>query len=643
VPDTGEVSYVAGVLAPGTTVAGYRVEALIGRGGMGAVYRASEEGLGRKVALKVIAPELAQDERFRERFLRESRIAASLDHPHVIPIYQAGDEDGLLFLAMRYVEGYDLAKLVAEEGALEPKRALDLLGQIAEALDAAHEKGLVHRDVKPSNVLIAESAGREHCYLGDFGLTKRTGSLSGVTAAGEIVGTLEYVAPEQITGDPLDERSDVYSLGCVLYECLTGQSPFPRATDVALLWAHVHEEPTPPSKARPELPKELDTVLARALAKEPGRRYRSAGELVAATRSALRLGDAPEPSTSRSRTRIAIAAGVALLVLAATAAFLLTGGSGGLGTVSPDSVGVIDPSSNTLTAEVPVGRAPEAITTGAGSAWTTNVDDRSVSRIDPANLTVRAAAVNVGQYPSDVLGSNDTIWVALGALAQLTSINPTQESATKPIPALGGSAPCGAPFASLAIGAGSVWFVCRGGQLGKVDLATRMARSVEVEAGLVGTSSPILPQFEDIVFGLESLWIVDSESNSVIEVDPFVVQKGRTFTVGQDARAIAASSDSLWVANYADNTVTRLRFESPGATPVITQIPVGDGPVDVAFGEGAVWVVNQLDRSITRIDAESGDVVKTIGIGNEPHGIAAGEGYVWVTVRAPEADVVNED
>ncbi|HEY6076862.1 MAG TPA: serine/threonine-protein kinase, partial [Gaiella sp.] len=347
------MSNVAGsALAPGTMVAGYRIEALIGRGGMGAVYRAAEEGLGRKVALKVIAPELAQDERFRERFLRESRIAASLDHPHVIPIYQAGDEDGLLFLAMRYVEGSDLAKVVAENGALEPKRAVDLLSQIAEALDAAHEKGLIHRDVKPSNVLIAESAGREHCYLGDFGLTKRTGSLSGVSVAGEIVGTLEYVAPEQITGNALDERADVYSLGCVLYECLTGQSPFPRATDVALLWAHVHEEPTPPSKARDDLPKELDTVLTRALAKEPGRRYRSAGELLAATRSALRLGDAPAAPSGRSRSRLGIAAVVVLLVVAAVAAFVLSRDSSGLSSVSPNAVGVIDAASNKLVAEV---------------------------------------------------------------------------------------------------------------------------------------------------------------------------------------------------------------------------------------------------------------------------------------------------
>ena len=286
-----------------------------------------------------------------------------------------------MFLAMRYVEGSDLAKVLAEDGALEPRRAVELLSQIAEALDAAHEKGLIHRDVKPSNILIAESAGREHCYLGDFGLTKRTGSLSGVSVAGEIVGTLEYVAPEQITGNALDERADVYSLGCVLYECLTGQSPFPRATDVALLWAHVHEEPTPPSKARADLPKELDTVLTRALAKEPGRRYRSAGELLAATRSALRLVDAPPTprTTSRRQLLVAAAAAVVLLALAAVLGFALLGGSGGLSSVSPNSVGVIDASSNALVGEVPVGREPQAIAAGLGGVWVANVDDKTVS------------------------------------------------------------------------------------------------------------------------------------------------------------------------------------------------------------------------------------------------------------------------
>jgi YVTN family beta-propeller protein len=639
------VSYVAGTaLATGTTVAGYRIEALIGRGGMGAVYRASEEGLGRKVALKVIAPELASDERFRERFLRESRIAASLDHPHVIPIYQAGDEDGLLFLAMRYVEGYDLAKLVAEEGALEPRRALDLLSQVAEALDAAHEKGLVHRDVKPSNVLIAEAAGREHCYLGDFGLTKRTGSLSGVSVAGEIVGTLEYVAPEQITGDPLDERSDVYSLGCVLYECLTGQAPFPRATDVALLWAHVHEEPTPPSKARPELPRELDTVLARALAKEPGRRYRSAGELIAATKSALRLGDVVVPIATRSRTRVAAGAGLALLVVAALAAFLLTrDSSSGLSTVAPNHVGVIDPSTNELVAEVQVGHDPLAVATGGGSAWVTNTEEYVVSRIDAANLAETAKIIPASEYPSDVLWGASSAWVALGPLAQLVTINPDQNRPSQELSALGGGDPCSSgPNASIAMGAGAVWFLCQAGELGRFDLRTRTGRNVALQAEIIGTSNAALSVFEDIAFGLESLWLVDSETNSLLELDPDLIQLERPHTVGDDPQAVAVAGDSVWVANYGDDTVTRLVFPPQGSTPTITDIEVGDGPVDVAVGEGAVWVVNQLNRTVSRIDPETNEVVATIPIGNEPQRIAAGEGYVWVTVRAPEADVVDE-
>ena len=186
---------------PGSEIAGFRLEALLGRGGMGAVYRAEDARLGRKVALKLLVPELAQSDRFRDRFLRESQIAASLDHPHIVPIYAAGDADGQLYLAMRYVEGYDLRELIARESPLDPQRALRLVDQVADALDAAHERGLIHRDVKPANVLIAERAGREHCYLTDFGLTKQTSSISGLTGTGELVGTVEYVSPEQIRGE----------------------------------------------------------------------------------------------------------------------------------------------------------------------------------------------------------------------------------------------------------------------------------------------------------------------------------------------------------------------------------------------------------------------------------------------------------
>ena len=632
------MSSIAGSeLKPGTTVAGYRIETLIGRGGMGAVYRASEQGLERKVALKVIAPELASDERFRERFLRESRLAASLDHPHVIPIYQAGEEEGLLYLAMRYVEGSDLAGLLAREGALEPRRALELLAQVAEALDAAHERGLVHRDVKPSNVLIASAAGREHCYLGDFGLTKRTGSLSGVSAAGDIVGTLEYVAPEQITGEPLDERSDVYSLGCVLYESLTGQAPFPRATDVALLWAHVHEEPTPPSKLRPELPRELDPVLARALAKEPGRRYRSAGELVAATRSALRLVEAV-PSARNSRPLLAAAALVLLIAAAALAAYLATREEGGLSSVSPNSVGVIDADSNKLVAEVPVGIDPESVAAGAGSVWTANVEDETVSRINPADTTATPNTISVGDYPSDLTVDNGTVWVALGALGELVRVNPAQNEAARPTPALGKGASCGAPRASIAVGEGAVWVLCLNLELGRFDIRRAIGRRVGYEAGLLSSADSVLSQFADIAYGLESLWIVDSAKNWLIEVDPVVIQKRDPITVGQGPTAVAVGADALWVANFEDDTVTWLAFADGSRTPTVTTIEVGDGPVDVAVGEGAVWVANELDRTVTRIDPATGEVEKTIAIGNEPQRVAAGLGRVWVTVRAPASE-----
>ena len=627
------MSYVAGVLAPGTTVAGYEVEALIGRGGMGAVYRAREEGLGRKVALKVIAPELAQDERFRERFLRESRIAASLDHPHVIPIYQAGDEDGLLFLAMRYVEGYDLAKLVAEEGALEPRRAVDLLGQVAEALDAAHEKGLVHRDVKPSNVLIAESAGREHCYLGDFGLTKRTGSLW------ESLRPARSSARSSSRPGADNRRPARRALGRVLARLRPLRVPdrpvalSARDRRRAALGARARGADTAlesPSRA----PQGARTVLARALAKEPGRRYRSAGELLAATRSALRLVDAPAVSGPRSRARIGITVAVVLLLVAAAAAFLLTRDSGSLTSVSPNHVGVIDPASNKLVAEVPVGIDPEAIAVGEGGVWVANIEDETVSKIDPATRELVRGGIAVDGYPSDLTVGAGSVWVALGASAQLRLINPDQNVASSRISALGkDTMPCGAPFASIAFGAGSAWFVCRSGPIGRINARTLVATTILEE--LVVSSSAVIAQFSDIAFGLDSLWIVNSAGDRVVEVDPLTTQIQQPITVGKAPTAIAVGGDSLWVTDFEDDTVHRIAIPAPGQTPTLSTIDVGDGPVDVAFGEDAVWVVNQLDRTVMRIDAESENVVATIGVGNEPQRVAAGEGSVWVTVRAP--------
>ena len=250
----------------GTDFLGYRIEELLGRGGMGVVYRAYDLRLKRTVALKLMAPDLALDQRFRERFSREAELAMSLEHPNVVPIHDAGDVDGRLYLAMRCVEGTDLRALLHAEGVLDPPRALAICSQVANALDAAHASGLVHRDVKPSNVLLDAN---EHVYLADFGLTRQFdehGSPGGESRSG---GTPAYLAPEQIEGGPLDGRADVYSLGCLLYECLTGEAPFVRGSRLAVAWAHLEEDPPSASERRPELQVAVDGVIRKAMAKDP--------------------------------------------------------------------------------------------------------------------------------------------------------------------------------------------------------------------------------------------------------------------------------------------------------------------------------------------------------------------------------------
>ena len=275
-------------MSPGTTFAGYQVESLVGRGGMGVVYRATDLSLQRPVALKLIAPELAEDERFRARFLREPRLAASLDHPNVVPIYQAGEHGGQLYLAMRFVAGSDLASVLERRRTLVPDRALAILAQIAAALDAAHRRGLVHRDVKPANVLLDEE---EHAYLTDFGITKQLRGVS--TDTGRVVGTLDYLAPEQIRGEKVDGRADCYALACVLYECLAGAPPFRRKSEAETMWAHIQEEPTGLAGHQT-----LDPVLRTGLAKDRDERYPSCSALVAAAERAL-ARPAIRPSEAR--------------------------------------------------------------------------------------------------------------------------------------------------------------------------------------------------------------------------------------------------------------------------------------------------------------------------------------------------------
>ncbi|MBT2466672.1 serine/threonine protein kinase [Streptomyces sp. ISL-66] len=275
----------------GRRIAGYVVEDEIGRGGMAVVYRAHDVRLDRTVALKLLAPTLARNDTFRQRFAHESKVAAAIDHPHIVPVFEAGETDGLLYIAMRYVAGEDLRAVMDRTGPMSVETAARIAGQVASALDAAHDHDLVHRDVKPGNILVAQGTDvdhPEHVYLTDFGLTKKSLSLTGFTSVGQFVGTLDYVAPEQIAGKPVDGRCDVYGLACVVYETLTGVPPFQRDEDMALLWAHQYDRPPPVTSLRPDLPTEVDEVLARALAKSPEDRWESCLAFTGALRRAGR-------------------------------------------------------------------------------------------------------------------------------------------------------------------------------------------------------------------------------------------------------------------------------------------------------------------------------------------------------------------
>lgn len=274
-------------LSEGDEFAGYRIVRRLGRGGMGILYLAVEPGLERRVALKLIAPEAAADEVFARRFAEESRIAASIEHPNVVPIYAAGEEAGVPYIAMRYVAGSDLGRRIEREGRIVPERAVALIAQVGNGLDAIHAAGLVHRDVKPANVLLSGEEGEEHAYITDFGVARNVSTRSGLTQTGRFVGTLDYVAPEQISGAAVDARVDVYALGCLLFKLLTGQVPFPREGEAARLYAHLNDPPPAPSLYAPGTPPGLDAVLARAMAKDPADRYPSAGDLGRAAVAAL--------------------------------------------------------------------------------------------------------------------------------------------------------------------------------------------------------------------------------------------------------------------------------------------------------------------------------------------------------------------
>jgi len=598
----------------GSELLGYRIEALLGRGGMGVVYRAWDTRLKRSVALKLVAPELSEDVRFRERLLTESELAASLEHPNVVPIHDAGEVEGQLYIAMRHVEGTDLKSLLREEGALEPKRALALLTQVADALDAAHKRGLVHRDVKPSNVLLDS---QEHVYLADFGLSRRLADEGIPGGQGFSLGTPAYVAPEQIEGGEVDGRADLYSLGCLLYECLTGEVPFRRDSELAVLWAHAQEEPPKASVRNPALPKAIDAVVARAMAKEPDERYATGAELVGAAREALGLRELVVVRDWRAFLLATV--GLLVAAAAALAGFLLTrpGSAPPNPSTKPtlaikvDSLQRIDPRTNRLAATIKVGSRPSSVAVGEGAVWVTSRDDHTVSRIDPKTdrLSMTSAA---GADPTHVAAGEGAVWVSNGNDGTLIRLDPrTLKIAHTFLPGGEESRYCG----PAAAGEGAVWVLAE--SLSGAGL-TRISPDDNLTARVAG----VPPCASDVAVGGGAVWLA---ADPVTRVDPVKLKAVASIPLAFLPADVAADGQGVWVVDSRDDFLVRI---NPKTNRVVGRVRVGDGPFAVAAGESSVWTANLDAGTVSRIDPKRGKVVATIKVGPRPTDIAEGEGGV---------------
>jgi len=611
-------------IGPGSTFASYKVEALVGRGGMGVVYRATDLSLERPVALKLIAPELADDDRFRGRFLKESRLAASLDHPNVIPIYDAGERDGQLYLAMRYVEGSDLKTMLARERKLAPERALRVLAQIAGALDAAHRRGLVHRDVKPANVLLDED---EHAYLTDFGISKHVGRTS--TDTGQMVGTLDYLAPEQIRGEAVDGRSDCYALACVLYECLAGAPPFRRESEAETLWAHLHGEPAPLLGYGA-----LDPVLRKGLAKDKDERPTSCAELIQAAQAPLSLATpAPAPRAGAirgllGRRRAILAAALLVLAAAGVAAIVALTGGDGNARLAPVGNGVaVIPTGGKVASFIESPNPPSNVAVGAGAVWVLNTQDRTVSRLDPDTRAVTGRFKTRG-VPTDVAAGEGALWVGNGGVAadlagnftvSISRIDPKTGSITRTVklPDRAGGALTATfnwGFPDIAVGAGAVWALNPDHTVTRIDPDTgKLVATIDVDA-------------DKIAAGTEGIWFL--KGSVVTQIDPRTNQVGQKIRIGTKAgTAIAVGAGKIWVTAQQEGVVWRIE---PGPSPVTSTINVGVGVTYISFGAGAVWTANYIDGTLARIDPRTNEVTARVPIG-AAQALAAGAGSAWVS------------
>ncbi len=580
--------------APGAEFAGHRIEAVIGEGGMGVVYRARNLALDRVRALKVLSPGLSADARFRERFRRESRLAASIEHPNVIPVHQAGEEGGHLFLSMRLVEGSDLRQMVILDGPLDPGAAAEVIGAVAAGLDAAHAAGLVHRDVKPANVLVGSGGDGGLVYLTDFGISRTTGGGETVTGTGELVGTADFIAPEQIAGEDVDRRADIYALGAMLHFALTGQAPFPRENELATLFAHTNAPRPCPSAIRAEVSPRLDPVVAKAMAVDPDERFQSAGALSRALDAVIESLetdplDAPEraaaPATTVDGEVIAprsgrprwpwLLAGGALVAAAVAVAIAIGGGDDG--------------GSGGATDEGPTARPPIA----------------------------------VGRGPTGVAVGPERVWVAARGADSVDGV--AQGSGD-----LDFSVAVPSPIA-VAVGFDSVWTVSQ-----RTDSLYRLDPLEGTEPLAIPLGDGADPS--DVAAGGRWVWVAEAGAQEVARIDPRTNSLAGTVPLGTEPRSIATGDDAVWVTNIRAASVSRIDPDRPQR--VGSSIPVDELPNDIAVGEGAVWVTSNLNGTVTQLDPEEGDVVgDPIAVGSLPRGIAAGNQYVWVALGGDDSVV----
>jgi YVTN family beta-propeller protein len=620
----------------------YVLGKLLGRGGMGVVYEAQHVHLGRTVALKLLAPDLSRNADFRARFLREAQLAATLEHPSVVTVYDAGEVEGVLYLAMRFVRGTDLAALLAKRGPLMADEAFSILGQVATALDAAHAAGLVHRDVKPANVMIEG----ERCYLTDFGLTKRTTPDSQpLTVTGQFFGTVDYVAPEQIEGRDQDGRVDVYALGCVLFECLTGSRPYPRDSQLAVIYAQLRDPAPRVTELRPDLPPAIDAVIAKAMAKAPDARYQTCVAMIEGGRDAVVEGAAqplvqdlptaplaaPAPTTgpsppptgptaalapaaARRRRPLAVLAALFLLAVVAVVAVLaLSGGSNPKKTASSGPVttpATRDP--HIVGAPLHVGARPIGIVDRNGFLWVADNATGKVIRVRPDGGGRKEIAV--GRGPFDMASNTTSVWVANSLSNSVQRIETSAARAGPPI----------------AVGANPLFLTAQEDFVYVSNSGSDTVSVVDARNGqVVGSPIPVGKDPRGIGANGRVAWVTNHGSNTVSRIE-----NGRvtvTVPVGRNPVGIAPRKDGIWVANEGDDTVSRI----DPATGRVTSTKVGSRPYAVGYNAPYIWVANRGSNDMTRIDPASGKTVgKPIPIPGEPLNMTQRDSFLWVTAAA---------